>query len=167
MTTIIREVKVNASQGKVWEILADIGGIQNYNPGVSKSYSTSESNSGLGASRHCDLLPMGAVEERVIEWNEGSDYKIEIFEGKGVPPFKTAVARITVKSAGNGAVVTMHFEYRMKYGLVGALMDAIMVKPQFSKAIPGILAGLKHHAETGELIDRTVRLNFEPVIAVA
>ncbi len=167
MTTIIREVKVDVSPEKVWEIMADIGGIQKFNPGVSQSYKTSASNSGLGATRHCDLLPMGSVEERVIAWNEGRDYQIEIYEGKGTPPFKTAVATLAVQPDGDGSQVTMSLTYQLKFGPVGMLMDQMMIKRQFSKAIPGILAGLKYHAETGELVDRSVRLNFDPVMAVA
>ena len=61
----------------------------------------------------------------------------------------------------------MQFEYGMKFGFVGALMDRLMVKKQFSKAIPGILAGLKHYAETGEQVDRSIRLNMQLVTAVA
>ena len=167
MTTIIREIKINASQKEVWDILADFGGIYKFNPGVPSSHSTSPGNGGLGATRHCDLLPAGSVEERIIEWHEGRDYKIEIYAGKGTPPFKTAVGHLSVQPDGSGTQVRMHFEYRLKFGLVGKLMDQMLVKRQFSKAVPGILAGLKHYAETGELVNNNVRLNFQPVTAVA
>ena len=167
MTTIIREVTINASQEKVWDILADFGGIYKYNPGVSSSHSTSSANGGVGATRHCDLLPAGSVEERITAWNEGRDYKIEIFSGKGVPPFKTAVAHIKVQPEGTGTHVQMRFDYSIKFGFIGSLMDRLMVKKQFSKAIPGILAGLKHYAETGEEVNRNVRLDMQLVTAVA
>ena len=88
MTTITREVWIDAPHDKVWRILADFGGIYKYNPGVSNSHSTSSANEGVGATRHCDLLPAGSVEERIIAWNEGRDYKLEIYDGRGVPPFE-------------------------------------------------------------------------------
>ena len=139
-----------------------------FNPGVSKSYSTSAANEGVGATRHCDLLPAGSVEERIIEWHEGRDYVIEIYKGKGAPPFKTAVAHLKVKSDGNnGTKVSMQMKYRLKFGPIGGLMDWLLVKKQFSKAVPGILAGLKHYAETGEMVDSNVRLNKRLVTAVA
>jgi carbon monoxide dehydrogenase subunit G len=167
MTTIIREISINASQQKVWDILADFGGIYKFNPGVSKSYSTSTANGGVGATRHCDLLPAGAVEERIIEWHEGRDYKIEIYKGKGAPPFKTAVGHLKVQPDGSGSKVSMHFHYSLKFGFIGSLMDRLLVKNQFSKAVPGILAGLKHYAETGEMVDNKVRLDRQLVTAVA
>lgn len=167
MTTITSEVQINAPVEKVWRIMADFGGIYKYNPNVSSSHSTSAANSGVGATRHCDLLPAGSVEERISEWNEGRDYKVDIFQGKGVPPFKTAVARLSIRPQNNGSRVQMRFDYHIKFGLIGRLLDWLMVKKQFGKAVPSILAGLKHYAETGEEVDRTVQLNLQPVTAVA
>ncbi len=166
MTTITREIKIDASQEKVWEILADFGGIYKFNPGVSSSHSTSSANSGVGATRHCDLLPAGSVEERIFEWKEGQAYKVEIYSGKGTPPFKSAVGQLEAKPDGNGTLVRMRFEYSLKFGPIGALMDRLMVRSQFSKAIPGILAGLKHYAETGEEVGRKVQLPLQLVTAV-
>ena len=167
MTTIIREVQINALPEKVWDIVADFGGIYKYNPGVSSSHSTSATNGGVDATRHCDLLPAGSVEERITAWNEGRDYKIEITSGKGVPPFKTAVAHIEVQPQGSTTLVKMRFDYGIKFGFIGNLMDSLMVKKQFSKAIPGILAGLKHYAETGEEVRRGVQVDKHLVTAVA
>ena len=167
MTTVTREVKIDAPVEKVWKILADFGGIYKFNPGVPNSYSTSQSNSGVGATRHCDFLPTGGVEERITEWNENSDYKIEIYEGKGVPPFKTAVAHLSVAPDDNGTIVKMSLSYRLKFGPLGALMDAMLVRKQFQKAVPGILAGLRHYTETGETVDSNIRLDMGLVTAVA
>lgn len=166
MTTITHEVRINAPKEKVWAILADLGGIQTFNPNVSKSYYTSDSKEGVGASRHCDLLPMGAVEEQVIEWRSGESYTIKITEGQKIPPFKHNFGRLSVKEDGRGSIATMHFEYTLKYGFIGALMDRLMVKSQFSKAIPGILVGLKHYAETGEPVDRQVYKRLRQAAAV-
>lgn len=167
MTTITHEVRINAPKEKVWDILADFGGIYKFNPGVSDSYSTSSANEGVGATRHCDLLPAGSIEERIIEWNEGRDYKIEIYEGKGAPPFKSAIAHLKIQPGGDGTRVKMHLDYSLKFGLFGSLMDRLLVKQQFSKAVPGILAGLKHYVETGEVVDGKIRLSLQPVTAVA
>ncbi len=167
MTTIIREISIDAPVQKVWSILADFGGIYKFNPGVSKSYSTSSTNEGVGATRHCDLLPAGSVEERIIEWHDGRDYKIEIYAGKGTPPFKTAVGHLKVLPDGSRTKVSMHFHYSLKFGPIGSLMDRLLVKKQFSKAVPGILVGLKHYAETGEMVDGKVRLDRQLVTAVA
>lgn len=56
--------------------------------------------------------------------------------------------RLDLAAGGKRAI-----EYSLKMGPVGALMDATLVKPQFSKGFGGLLAGLKHYTETGEQVD--------------
>ena len=55
----------------------------------------------------------------------------------------------------------------MKFGPVGALMDQAMVKPQFTKSWESVLAGLKHHCETGETVDRSTQIDYAPVMVAA
>jgi carbon monoxide dehydrogenase subunit G len=168
MTRLTREVRINAPKEKVWEILADFGGISKFNPNVSTSYCTSEANSGVGATRHCDLSFKGAsLEERIVEWREGHSYTIEIYQGKNTPPFKTARASISVRKDGNASIVTGTFDYSLKYGLLGVLMDKLMVQPQFSRAWSHLFAGLKYYAETGEPVEAHTPVNLTEVVAVA
>ena len=149
LTKIIKEIEINESKAKVWSVLADIGAIENFNPSVTKSYSTSENKQGIGASRHCDLLPMGSVEERIIEWEEGESYKIEIFEGKAIP-FK-GTGKFELTGNGKSTTVKMTFEPIMGNGLLGKLMG-FMMKGKMNKMIAGIIIGLKHNLETDELV---------------
>jgi carbon monoxide dehydrogenase subunit G len=167
MTRLTREVHINAPKEKVWEILADFGGVYKFNPNVPKSYCTSTANGGLGATRHCDLAFKGAaIEERIVEWREGQSYTIEIYEGKNTPPFKTATASISVRKDGNGSIVSGTFEYTMKCGPLGALMDKLMMQPQFSQAWSRLFAGLKHYAETGEPVEVHTPVNLTEVVAI-
>ncbi len=168
MTTITREIRINASKEKVWAALADFGGIHVFNPTVTNSYTTNGQNSGKGAMRHCDLAMAGAsIEERVVEWVDGERMKVEIYEGKKAPPFKTAFATISVRSTGtNTSIVRGTFEYSMKFGPLGALMDMMMVKPQFGKAWGGLFAGLKQYVETGKQVDGSKGLDFSSVQVV-
>ena len=41
----------------------------------------------------------------------------------------------------------------MQHGDAGSLMDRLVVGRQFGRAFETTLAGLKHHIETGELVD--------------
>lgn len=167
MTRLTREVRINAPKEKVWEILADFGGVYKFNPNVPTSYCTSEANGGVGATRHCDLTFQGAsIEERIVEWHEGHSYTIEIYAGKNTPPFKTAIASISVKKEGNGSIVTGTFDYNLKYGPLGTLMDKLMVRSQFSRAWSRLFAGLKHYAETGEPMEAHTPVNLTEVIAI-
>ena len=145
MIKITKEVEINAPKTKVWSVLADLGAIENYSPSVTKSYSTSENKQGIGASRHCDLLPMGSVEEKIIEWDEGESYKIEIFEGKAIP-FK-GTGKFELTENGKSTNVKMTFEPDMGNGIFGKIMG-FMMKEKMNKMITGVVIGLKHHLET-------------------
>ena len=149
MIKITKEIEINAPKAKVWSVLADIGAVEKYNPVVTKSYSTSEKKQGLGASRHCDLFPRGSVEEKIIEWDEGESYKIEIFEGKAIPFKGTGMFELTEN--GKSTNVKMTFEPDMGNGLFGKIMG-FMMKEKMNKMITGVVLGLKHHLETDELV---------------
>ena len=168
MTVIERSVLVDAPRQRVWEAIADIGGIQTWNPGVPRSYSTSEAAGGVGATRHCDLATPGAsLEERVTDWIEGRSYTIEIFAGKRIPPFREAHGTISLEEKGHQTLVTARMRYTMKLGVLGALMNGLIVRSQFGSAFAGMVAGLKHHVETGEEVSDKTPLDLRDVATVS
>lgn len=152
MTRITSEILINAPKNKVWDIIADLGAIENFHPGVKESYYTSEVKNGVGASRHCDLLPAGSIEETATEWHEGEGYVLEVRGGEDLPPFKKAYIRLALKRDGHQTVATMSLEYTLKFGLIGKLMDAWKVRPLFRKVVPRVMAGLKKYSESTETI---------------
>ena len=66
--------------------------------------------------------------------------------------------------SGNDTVVSFFITYELKNGPFGSLLDAVMVRPFMRRAAPKMLLGLKHYAETSELV--TPRL-FKQVKAKA
>lgn len=75
----------NVSKEAVWGVLADFSNIAKYTDQVKVSVSTSDDESGLGASRHCDLAPFGATEEKIIEFEPGERLVVSLFDTKGMP----------------------------------------------------------------------------------
>ncbi len=53
MTKVCGEIRVNAKQEIVWDVLADLGAVSTWNPTIANSYYISEAKEGVGASRHC------------------------------------------------------------------------------------------------------------------
>lgn len=149
MASISGETQIRATREEVWAAVADLGAIQAFHPGVTRSYYTSERKEGVGASRHCDLKPFGSVEERATEWNEGESFTLEIYDGQRMPPFKVAHGSMTVESNGTGTTARLTLEYEMRYGFLGHVMDRLMVRSRFEKMVPAVLAGLKQHVEKG------------------
>ena len=149
------QIRINAPKEKVWAVLADIGGIYRWNPGVTHSYSTSETNDGEGATRHCDLYnPKGYLKERVLDWREGEGFKIDIYETN--LPIERNVVDFSVETDGDGTIVKVSPDYAIKYGLLGALVDWLFIQRKLKQGMDGLLAGLKYHVETGELVGTEV-----------
>lgn len=146
-TTITDQVKINAPREKVWTILADLGAVQEFHPAVKKSYYISEDREGLGAARRCEFTPFGSIDETVIDWKEGEILTLNIHNGKKQPPFKDFTASQVLKSVGDGTVVSLKMEYKMKYGLLGSLMNNIIVKRQMTKVAGAMLRELKVYSE--------------------
>ncbi len=163
MGSFTAQIKIDAPKERVWEVLADLGNIYKWNPGVVHSYSTSEEPGGEEATRHCDVQqgPLkGYLEERAFDWREGEGYKIEIIDTNF--PNKGAVVEFSVKEAKGGTVVEASPVYQLKFGILGYVIDRVFFERQFRKAMAGLLAGLKHHVETGEEVSNKV-----PKIATA
>lgn len=86
LTSVKASIDIDVPKDKVWAILADFGNIAVFNPNLKGSFSTSEDSEGVGATRHCDLTPIGAIEERVLNWKDGEEMLVAIYDGKNMPP---------------------------------------------------------------------------------
>ncbi len=99
MTTISREIEINASKEEVWKAIAKFGDICHASPGVLKSHVTSEQQEGVGATRHCDFAMNGAMaEERVTQWKEGESLTIEVYDLKKMSGFDKMEAEFKVRT---------------------------------------------------------------------
>lgn len=152
MSTFSEQIHIEAPKERVWEVLADIGGIYKWNPSVMYSYSTSEETQGQGATRHCDLFDhRGYLKERVMDWREGEGFKIRVYQTD--LPLKRNVVRFALEGDKRGTVVMVNPDYTIKYGALGFIMDRLFLRRKVKKGMEGLLAGLKYHLETGEAVD--------------
>ncbi len=145
MSTITRQTKINAPANEVWGAIADFGGVYKWAPNVASSYSTTEANGGVGAGRHCEVLGFGGIDEEIVDWKEGHGYKYQV---ENIGPIGKLVNEWSVTSDGNNSVVTTIVSYRMKFGIMGALMDKLMVRRSIRKAMAQAQDGLKGYLET-------------------
>lgn len=167
VTTIKREIAINQPKDKVWKALADFGNICHGHPAVSKSFITSSQKEGLGATRHCDFTMMGAsAEEKVTDWNEGKNIKIEVVELKKMPGIKTLSLDLAVRESGGKTVLSGNMEYSMKNGLFD-VMNSLMMKKMNAKLLDGIMAGHKLYIETGTIVNEKTKLNLSEVMSLA
>ena len=166
MTTISREIEINASKEDVWKAIAKFGDICHASPGVLKSHVTSEQQEGVGATRHCDFAMMGATaEEKIIEWNEGESLKIEVYELKKMPGIDSMAADFKVREENGKTVLRADLEYSMK-NIFFDMMNNLMMKRMNTKQWDTVLAGHKKYIETGERVVEKTVLELNKVVSL-
>jgi uncharacterized protein YndB with AHSA1/START domain len=145
MGSFATETKIEAPITEVWQALGEIGDIYRWNPGVRAWHTTSEQGDGLGATRYCDLGGKNYLDEEVVLWQPNEKLTMRI-TGTNLP-FATADIRFTLHAENGSTVVTVSPLYKLKYGVMGELLDRVYVRKSYQKGMEALLAGLKAHVE--------------------
>lgn len=125
------------SPDALWEVIADFPNIADWNSGVKTSVSTSSDGRGVGATRHCELSPMGALDERILEWDEGRRMKIAV-EKATTTPVKYATADFTITPEGDQVRLGIDYEFDPKGGVAGKAAGPAL-KKAFTRAFTEFL----------------------------
>lgn len=136
-------VVMNASAQEVWNVLADIGTISQWHPGVKASHLISDTQ-GLGSGRHCDLGGGKFLEEQVITWQPKEVLTFHIT--KTNLPMQADINFFLEQQTG-GTRVEVKPEYTVSYGLLGLVLDTFFIRRNYRKGMQTLLAGLKQHVE--------------------
>jgi ligand-binding SRPBCC domain-containing protein len=160
------EVVINAPIEKIWDEFSNIGNIYKNSPTVVKSYVSSEQKTGIGATRHMDMsktIKKGAtLDERVIEWKEGTYQKLEVYKIHKVSGIKTMGGDFLLIKKGDKTILRSTLNYSMKNGFWG-MMNKMMGKKKFAKVWKSVIAGYKYHIETGEEVTAKTKLDLKQV----
>jgi uncharacterized protein YndB with AHSA1/START domain len=132
--------QTDVPRAAVWAVLADFPNISDWNSGVKASHDTGDGVAGLGAKRHCDLAPMGALEETITWWEPNEKLVVSIDSATKLPITK-ALASFRL---GDG-LTTIDYEYQPK-GLIGRL-TAPLLDRQLRKGFEGFLTDLEQAAQ--------------------
>ena len=147
MTLLNNEILISSSVERVWSILTDLVLLEKYDPTVKKSTLISKDKTGIGAKRKVEMLDGKNWFEEVLtifEPNKALTYQLTncSFPIKGLKhsySFEKIGAQIKVKQV---------MEYKVKYGLLGKLLDTLMIRKQTEKGIKQFFVGLKNFAES-------------------
>jgi ligand-binding SRPBCC domain-containing protein len=145
MTTLNNAVHIDAPPEKVWAVLAQLEALQDYDPAISKSKLEAGETTGPGASRRCELKEGGWFRERVTVWEPQRALAFELHDCS--LPVNRLRHHYTLGARGAGTVVEQRMDYKLKFGPLGAVLDAILVRRRWDKGIKAFLAGLKKHVE--------------------
>jgi ribosome-associated toxin RatA of RatAB toxin-antitoxin module len=146
MTTLNNEITINASIEKIWEALSVIDNLDKFDPTVKKSTAVTDSKSGLNSKRKVEMLDgKNWFEEKVTEFkpNEALTYQLTDCSF----PIHGLKHSYTFEKIGNQTKVKQVMQYTVKFGLIGKLMDSLMIRKQTSGGIQQFFIGLKEYAE--------------------
>lgn len=150
--TFIRSgILIGKESSEIWKIISNLENIALFHPLIRSAHYTSAERQGIGAMRECRLLPFGSLAERIAEWEDEQFYTVEVVGGSMKHPMRYLFGRLSLQETAEGTVAEISFHYRMKFGPMGKLMDRLMIRPQFRKAAPVYVGGLKYFCETGRV----------------
>ena len=131
---------IDAPKTAVWAVLADFPNISDWNSGIKASHDTGDGVIGLGAQRHCDLAPLGGLEETITGWEPNEKLVVNIDSATKLP-ISNGEATFTL---GDGET-TIDYSYEPK-GLIGKI-TAPLLDRQLRKGFGGFLADLETAAQ--------------------
>jgi uncharacterized protein YndB with AHSA1/START domain len=147
MTVLENSIHIDAPPDRVWAALASLDLLQKYDPGVKRSEIVSAERTGPGAARRCDLRPGGWFKERVADWRPNEGLSFELYEC--TLPVRALRHSYTLVPDAAGTTVSQRMEYRLELGLLGRLLDALVVRRKWDAGIHGFFSGLKRYVESG------------------
>lgn len=154
MTVVERTESVNGSIDKAWAAISKMGAVEDWHPNVARVEVLTPHDTGIGASRRVEFHDGNSVVETVVEESAQQYTTVEMTEA---PMMNKALVTIrTAERTDETTDVTFSIDYSLKFGPVGWLLSALMMKRLFRNVFGVALAGLSYHLETGEPVKDSV-----------
>jgi ribosome-associated toxin RatA of RatAB toxin-antitoxin module len=146
MTTIRNEILIKAPVEKIWQALTEIDWLEKYDPTVKKSTALTAVKNGMGAKRKVEMLDgKNWFEESVTEFNVNKALTYELTACSF--PIHKLKHRYSFETVRGETKVKQVMDYTVKFGLLGRLLDAVMIRKQSDNGIKKFFAGLKAFTE--------------------
>lgn len=146
MTTLHHEARIAAPVAEVWRAIAgDLTAVQHYNDQVASARIVGEQRDGVGATRRCELRPKGFVEERVTAWTPHERIGLEVAASSWPIVFMAWQTDLAVD--GDGTRVTQVLSYKLRFGPVGALLNALVMRRKLDAGIRDVFERLRAYVE--------------------
>lgn len=146
MSKLINDITINAPIDKIWSILTDLELLDKTDPTVKKATLISENKSGLDAKRKV-LMQDGKnwFDEKITIFKPNEELAYQLTDCSF--PIKALKHTYSFQKNGVQIKVQQVMEYTVKFGVLGILLDKMMIGKQFNSGIKKFLNGLKTYAE--------------------
>jgi ribosome-associated toxin RatA of RatAB toxin-antitoxin module len=146
MATIHNQIDIKAPVEKIWAALSNIEELDKYDPTVKRSVALSEKKQGIGSKRKVDMKDgKNWFEEECTAWqpNKALTYELRACS------FPVHQLKHSYSFQQKGELTTVHqvMNYTVKFGLIGKILDKLMIRKQSDTGIKKFLAGLKSYTE--------------------
>lgn len=151
MAHISAEALVAMPRSEAWAKLRDLTLSRHYVPGVTDIEITTPNRTGLGASRKVYCKGRPPLDETVVDWEEGHGFTVKLHEGdKPASPFRSAefVYRLDDAPQGRTRVTTVMI-YELPFGVLGRLLDGLLMRHVVARTVGTISRNLQHVYENG------------------
>ncbi len=136
---------------QAWLKLKDLSQAANYVPGINKCTITTAKKEGVGASRRVSG-PHQALDETVIEWNEGRGFAIRLHNGdKPAKPFADASFTYRIDKVDDSSCkLTCTMTYKMGMGFLGNVLHGLFLGGLIRNNIRDVALSMAYFYETGK-----------------
>jgi len=154
MGEVTFETVIAMPRTDVWAKLRDLRVARHYVPDVTAIEMNTSQSEGIGASRKVFMKNRQPVDETVIAWEDGRGFTVKIHKGEQPPtPFKWAKFQYEVADApGAQTRVRGTFSYEMANGLLGRLLEALVLRRALERSNTAVAANMKRFYETGRAV---------------
>lgn len=155
---------VDVPVDRAWEILSDYSNVNRIHPIVETVDQKSVEDRGIGAVRQCNMYDGNFALERIVAWDEvNRKYKVELIDTS--LPVKSILASLSVQDAGfNKSKLTVEMNIKAKYGLLGKIMERLVMKRQLGGTIGDLLGGVEVYDKTGKEIQKGFQAKTRAVV---
>ena len=142
MSILHNEIAINAPVDKIWSILATPDLLEQYDPTIKSSTLVSAEKTGPGAKRKINMLDgKNWFEEKITEYEPVNNLTYQLTACSF--PIKSLKHSYHFEKLGNQIKVKQTMYYEVKFGLIGKLMDKLMIRKQFDSGIKKVLYRIK------------------------
>jgi ribosome-associated toxin RatA of RatAB toxin-antitoxin module len=144
-TRLSHRIFIAAPPDIVWAAIADLEAVQAYHPTVSKASLLPGPREGVGAGRTC-VTKQGELVERIVGWEKSKAIEMQLVSSPW--PVKAMRWRTEIAPQARGTEVAQELTYAPSLGILGMVLNALMMRRTMDRAIASVFEALKAYCET-------------------
>ncbi len=154
MTTEKLTRTINAPSSVIWAALSDFSNIQMFHPNVQDVDQLSEDDRGLGAERRCNFYSGGSAVEKITSWDDERHFFTCTVTEMAAPIVDVKAGMGVNQIDSHHSEAYLEMSYVPKWGVIGKIMDVLVLRMAMRSLFNKVLKGLELHIETGEVIGK-------------